>query len=413
LKLGVGIRRASRAEILRAFEVALEAIRTDRVRTRAALVALAISMAIVVCLTTLVERGRAATIRSLERAGLKNLYLVARRETRARTAPLSAADAGSVGRIAPARFALLMRLERRAMTLQGVPFQAPLYAVSGSLADLFGARARSGRLLADLDMARKSPYCLIGSDVGKTAGLAAAVGTIVAAGNRSYEIVGELAPTVGEGASAGEIPALDWNRAIVVPLGAEPDSSPEADARYPIDLAVVRLSSAGEADRTASLLERIDPQRYGPAGSVRIASPVQTLRQYKQTRRTFDRIVWLVGLLTAVSAVLGISNLLSASVTARTREIGLRRAVGARANDIILQFQAEGLLLGVLGGGLGLLSGLAISLATLERSGSGLSLSLFSFSGLAGLCIAIGLLTGLRPSQRAARIDPAQALREG
>jgi ABC-type antimicrobial peptide transport system permease subunit len=140
---------------------------------------------------------------------------------------------------------------------------------------------------------------------------------------------------------------------------------------------------------------------------------MQTLAQYRQTRRTFDRIVWLVGLLTAASAVFGISNLLSASVLARRKEIGLRRAVGARSEDIILQFQAEGILLGLFGGALGLVAGLAISLATVERSASGSSLSLLSFSALAILCVVIGILTGIRPSQRAARIDPAQALREG
>ena len=109
----------------------------------------------------------------------------------------------------------------------------------------------------------------------------------------------------------------------------------------------------------------------------------------------------------------GISNLLSASVIARTREIGVRRAVGARTRDIVLQFQLEGILLGILGGGAGLLLGLAISLLSADRSGGTSSLSLLSFSALAVACVAIGILTGIRPSARAARIDPAAALRDG
>ena len=144
-----------------------------------------------------------------------------------------------------------------------------------------------------------------------------------------------------------------------------------------------------------------------------IASPFQTLRQYKQTRGTFDRLIWLVALLTGASAVFGISNLLSASVIARTREIGVRRAVGARSRDIVLQFQLEGILLAVLGGGAGLLIGVAITLLSADRPGGGSSLSLFSFSALAASCVAIGIVTGIRPSARAARIDPAAALRDG
>ena len=86
----------SPGELARAFEAARNALKTDVSRTRAALVALAIAMAIVVCLTTLVERGRAATIRALERAGLSNLYLVNRAAPGgAEVAPsrLTAADA--------------------------------------------------------------------------------------------------------------------------------------------------------------------------------------------------------------------------------------------------------------------------------------------------------------------------------
>jgi putative ABC transport system permease protein len=160
------------------------------------------------------------------------------------------------------------------------------------------------------------------------------------------------------------------------------------------------------------LVLSVDPGRYRN-GPVRLASPSQTLRQYKQARRTFDRLIWIVALLTGASAVLGISNLLSASVIARTREIGVRRAVGARTRDIVLQFQLEGILLGVFGGGAGLLAGILVSLVAMERSGGGSAMSLASFSLLAASCVAVGILTGIRPAQRAARIDPADALRDG
>lgn len=407
--------RLSRADLRRAFEMALDAIRVDGVRTRAAIVALALSMAIVVCLTTLVERGRAATIRALERAGLKNVYLVAHPGSSGGppAIPLTSADAERLRPLAPVRATVALRLQRHSMTARGNPFTAPVYAVSGPLSEVFGARVRSGRLLGDLDVARQSPYCLVGREVARAAGLPVAVGSIVNAGSRTYEIVGEIDEAPAEGASAGEIPALDWSRAVVVPLGTEPAAANETLARYPLDLAVMAMPSASAAAAAVRLFERIDSDRYGARGAVRIASPMQTLAQYRQARRTFDRIVWLVGLLTAGSAVFGISNLLSASVLARRKEIGLRRAVGARAEDIVLQFQAEGVLLGLFGGALGLVSGLAISLATVDRSASGSSLSLVSFSALAILCVVIGILTGIRPSQRAARIDPAQALREG
>jgi len=393
--------------------VARNALATDVTRTRAAVVALALAMAIVVCLTTLVERGRAATIRSLERAGLSNLYLINRASMEsAAVAPLrlTSEDAARLRRLTAARSAAAIRMGRGAVTVRGAPFSAPVYGVAGPLAALFGMRAERGRLLGDVDSERKLPYAVIGAALARQ-NPEARVESIVTIGGRGYEVVGHLAESETESAAAGEIPSLDWNRAIIVPLGAEPGAREESDARYPIDVAVLSYSSPSAAADAASVGHSLDPARFRD-GPVVIASPFQTLRQYKQTRRTFDRLIWLVALLTGASAVFGISNLLSASVIARTREIGVRRAVGARTRDIVLQFRLEGILLGVFGGGAGLLVGLAISLLSMDRSGTGRTLSLLTFSTLAVSCVAVGILTGIRPSARAARIDPAAALRD-
>ena len=405
----------SSAELARAFEAARDALRTDATRTRAALVALAIAMAIVVCLTAVVERGRAATIRALERAGLHNLYLLDRPGPPGGAQPgarrLTTADADRVARLTRARATLAIRVRRESVVADGSPSTVPVYAVAGSLRQLFAARAEAGRLLGELDLRRKSPYAVIGVDLARqTRG--AGPGRTITVGGRGYEVVGLLARTETESASAGELPSLDWNRAVVLPIGAEPGSVEESDARYPLDVAVLSYSSPSEAESALRLAREIDPERF-VEGPIRLASPSQTLRQYKQTRRTFDRLIWIVALLTGASAVFGISNLLSASVIARTREIGVRRAVGARARDIDLQFRLEGILLAVIGGGAGLLAGVLISLLAMDRSAGRSWLSLASFSALAASCLAAGVLTGIRPSRRAARVDPAAALRDG
>ena len=391
----------------------MDALAGDRVRTRSAVVALAIATAIVVCLTTLVERGRAATLRSLERAGLANVYLLSRPDgPRSPGGPLNRIEAERLASLSGALATLGIRTMQASASGSGPPFPASLYALSAPLAPSFPARARSGRLLAALDFERAAPYCVVGSDVARLAGLSAPVGGVVNIGRRSYEVVGTLEPSRAETAAAADMPSIDWNRAILVPLGAEPPAG-AADARDPLDVAVLAFPGASEAEHAAAFPERLDPARYGPRGAVRVASPVQTLRHYRQARRTFDRLVWLVVLLTAASAVLGISNLLSASVIARTREIGLRRAVGARARDIVLQFEAEGLLLGLIGGGLGMAAGVVISAALIDRGGAGAPLSVATFSVVAAGCALAGIATGVRPAARASRIDPAAALREG
>jgi putative ABC transport system permease protein len=409
---GRGGRRGIASSIPRSgiqpFEEAIACLRTDATRTRAAIVAFALAMSILVCLTALVERGRAATVRTLEKAGLRNIYLVNRVVPGRGLEPgLTAADVERLGEVLGFRRAAVIRIGRAAG--MGSEEGAPIYAVAGSYASIFDLHARSGRLLTALDVDRKSSACLIGSAL-PPAGFSG--GGIVRVGPRSYEIVGRMAECESENVSVAEIPSLDWNRAVVVSLGAEPGAPLVPDARYPADVAVLSFDTVSEADAAVGRIVALDPQRYR-GGPVRVASPVQTLRQYRQTRQTFDRLIWLVAFLTAASAVVGISNILSASVIARTREIGLRRAVGARSIDIIRQFQAEGVLLGAIGGGVGLLAGLVLSLLLTRSSGSGAALSGATLCGLAAACLVIGVLTGLRPSRRAAQIDPAAALREG
>src|SRR5262245_21547678 len=136
-----------------AFEVAVEALRTDRVRTRSAIVALGIAMAIVVCLATLVERGRAATISALEKAGLSNLYLVNKPSTPAPDVPITRLTAAEVSKIAsllPVRAFAVARMVREEVGFTSTSLSSPIYAVSGDLSGVLGVRARAGRLLGDL-----------------------------------------------------------------------------------------------------------------------------------------------------------------------------------------------------------------------------------------------------------------------
>src|SRR5262249_4047521 len=225
--------------------------------------------------------------RARERAGLTNLYLVNRqpKSESGAGAPaerLTSADLERLRGVLPVRAAVCVRMQKRTVTANGAPFTAPIYAASGRLSEVLGAHTRDGRLLGDLDVERKLPYCLVGSEVGRLARLPRTVGGVLRVGDHSYQIVGELAETPAEAASAGAIPSVGWNRAVVVPLGTEPEPVRASDGRYPLDVAVLRFASAADADAAADLLPRILRARPGREEAIRVASPIQTLRQYKQ-----------------------------------------------------------------------------------------------------------------------------------
>lgn len=388
----------------RAMEEAVEALRLDPQRTRAGLLCVAAGAAVVVALVSIVQGGRRELLRSVEAAGPSNVFV---RAERGAPTPLTTASIAA----ARARFpALVASCGVRAVPtgVRGGSTELPatLYGVGPEALALFGLRPARGRLLGEHDGRTRARTGLLGARLAD--GLARhgdPLGTRLFAGGETYEVVGVLRPSAAVAGSGGELAGVDWDSGLLVPLGAEPRSQASPADDYPVDLLALRFADPGEAARAARLLAPLVP-----AGAA-VTTPTQAVEQYRAAHRSFDRVVLLVSVLTAASAAFGVTNLLRASVRARSLEIGLRRAAGARREDIRLQFLAEGLLLGFGGGLLGILLGVLLSLSLLSRAGWTPHFAPGTLLLLAGGSAAFGVAAGIRPANEAAALDPAATLR--
>ncbi|MBI5255032.1 MAG: ABC transporter permease [Burkholderiales bacterium] len=282
--------------------------------------------------------------------------------------------------------------------------------VTGSTNDYFVTnnwRLAAGRLFEPAELDAGAPVCVIGATVRRELfGNAEAVGRTVRVKQFSCTVVGELA-SKGQAGMGG-----DQDDNVVVPV-ATAQRRVTGSTRVNTILVSMKVDSDPErvkAGLTTLLRER---RKLGP-GDENNFNVLDTRQIAETLSGTTALMTSLLGAVAAVSLLvggIGIMNIMLVSVTERTREIGLRLAIGALEREVLLQFLIEAVVLAALGGLVGLLlaTGASWGLSRLMQVpylfDPGINLLAFAFSA------AIGVVFGYVPARRAARLDPIEALR--
>jgi len=279
--------------------------------------------------------------------------------------------------------------------------------ISPNFHDVVGAEFRDGRPLSDGEMRAAAHATVIGASVARALfGTGRSVGQSLLLGGTRYHVVGELAPR--KGTFFGE------NRndsVIAIPLTAARRQFP--DARNLVLYIRAQPGRREQAREEARAILRL--ARRVPAG----ADDNFAMNSADQIIAQFDRIGAQIFLATiALAAVslaiggLGIANVMIISVTERTREIGLRLAIGARRGEVRRQFLIEATILSGVGGLLGVLIAAVIgAMAALIAPGFPAAPPLWAVAAGLAMSIGVGIAAGYLPARRAAALDPVEALR--
>jgi putative ABC transport system permease protein len=285
----------------------------------------------------------------------------------------------------------------------GVVGTAPSYREAARL------RLSAGRFLTDLDVGEGKRVAVLGASVASALfPLEAPLGQRVLLGGDWFDVVGVVEGRAVSRTRTGPIRSRDVNRAVFVPLPAlDRGGDGRADG---IDEIVLRVDDSDRVGASAEVVRRV-LQRTTGASNFDVVVPREILRQKERTQRIFNVVTGAIAAISLLVGGIGIMNIMLASVAERTREVGIRRAVGAARRDIAAQFLVESSLLTSAGGVLGAVLGVVGSVAIQSLAGWPTALSLGML--LAGLVVAlaVGIGFGFYPAWHAAHLEPMEALR--
>jgi len=178
-----------------------------------------------------------------------------------------------------------------------------------------------------------------------------------------------------------------------------------------IDPLYVQVRSAEEVDRVALRVQEVLEARHRPGARYRVDTLTAILNAAKNISLILSLVLVLVSAITLVISGIGIMNIMLVTVTERTREIGVRLAVGASKSEILTQFLAEAIMVSLSGGVIGILVGVAIPWSVQLFADIKIPISPVAIAVAFGVSCAVGLIFGILPANRAAQLNPTEALR--
>ena len=289
-----------------------------------------------------------------------------------------------------------------------------VYGVEPSYLDIGHLRVTEGRFFDASDNAASAPVCDLGAAAKDSLfGAGPAVGEYVKLNELWCHVIGIVAPQLAPESDVSGIRTEDMNNLVYAPLNSVLYRLEDSQSwlKDEIDGMYLHLVSADTSVTDAEVVRGILNSSHHDAGDFSVIVPAELLAQQKRTEQLFNTVMVAIASISLLVGGIGIMNIMLAAILERTREIGVRRAIGARRWDIIRQFVIEATLISFAGGLVGVVLGFAMSQLIAWLAGWSTVVTISSILLAFLVSISVGLIFGIYPAVKAARLDPVEAIR--
>ncbi len=289
-----------------------------------------------------------------------------------------------------------------------------VYGVQPSYLHIAGLHLLDGRFFGQEDEDKGASVCVLGITARWSLfGDSNPIGKYVKVNDQWFLVIGVVSPQLSAQAETPGVPSADSNNLIYIPLNAAilrlEDSY--SDVRDEIDGIYLNLNQNADMTSAARVVRAILDTSHHGANDFSVIVPAELLAEQKRTENLFNAVMVAIASISLVVGGIGIMNIMLASVSERTREIGLRRAVGAKQSDIVRQFVVEATTISFVGGSVGIVFGFLMSRLIAWLAGWSTIVTASSIALAFLVSISVGLVFGIYPAMKAARLDPVDAIR--
>ena len=402
----------------------LQSLLVHKLRSLLTMLGMIFGVGAVVAMLAITAGAQKEMMSYIDMLGVNNVIIEAKEavdrnelQTRRAISPgLTFRDFRAIAENVPGIDALTPRKRFKPLKILPKPTQEPplLIGVRPSYLEINSLKIIEGRFFNGDDESRSAPVCVLGEAAKiNLLGYDPAVGKYIKINDTWLQVIGVLAKQATADSDSPGMEVMERNNLVVAPLNTvmrrfEDNNSYLKDE---IDGIYVRVKPETNSIETANIVNAILTTTHKDAGDFNVVVPAGLLEQKRRTQLTFKIVMICIAGISLLVGGIGIMNIMLATVLERTREIGIRRAIGARQSDIVRQFLTEAVLISILGGLIGIAFGFSLSRLIASAAGWSTVVTVSSIAVAFGVSVAIGLVFGIYPAVQAAKLDPIEAIR--
>ena len=402
----------------------LQSLLVHKLRSLLTMLGMIFGVGAVVAMLSITRGAEQDALASIDLLGVNNIFIEAKEvadrdqlQTRRAISPgLTFRDLRAITENVPGLEAITPRKRFKPAkilpkTAQEVPV---LIGVEPSYLAIQNLRMVEGRFFTEQENRESAPVAVLGESAKvNLLGYEAAVGKYVKVNDTWLQVIGILAQQASADTEVEGLEVVNRNNLIISPLNTVMRRFEDNNAflKDEIDGIYMKVAKGADSIQTAAMVDTIIASSHKDAGDYTLVVPAGLLAQKQRTSQIFQIVMICIAGISLLVGGIGIMNIMLATVLERTREIGIRRAIGARQADIIRQFLTEAVLISILGGLIGIAFGVSMSWIFGNLAGWSTVVSTISVVVAFSVSVTIGLLFGIYPARQAAKLDPIEAIR--